>query len=728
MALSRVVPAWALVVALGSACSPPPPHDRLVVRALDRVGEMRLEWEPAAVGMAGLALEAGPQGARIRAALDAPGLWSGWNAAGSWIARRAGKLAVWHFSAALPTSDPASVELTARARRLGPWRQHGKAPRYGWFYSTGGFLARGLFLALPPGERPEALGLDAVFAPSRRLVLDLAGVAAAGTPAELAGWVLHGGTHREAMMVPNRGAVAFPVRLTEGGRLRFSTARQIYPWEARAESSELAVEWRANGVWRLLERIAFPPSTAPLEEAEWIDREIDLPRSARGGVELRFRVASADGVGRLAHFVADPVVIAPRRGERPPNVLLLLVDGLRADSVGEGRPSRTPALDRLAQRGLLFANASSAAPWSRASIASMFTGRLPSAHGVETEAVISRLPAAVPTLAAELRRRGYATAAFSANPHLDPAAGLGRGFSRVESRLVDGAVLERRIGEWIERREHDPFFLVGFFMDTHAPWTDRPETAEAETIAAPVRDAQWLGRARGRARRGEAEPTADEVRKLRALYDENVRFVDARIGALLERLRASGLDRHTVVAVVADHGEAFGEHGDFFHGWNLYREFVHVPLVVAGPGVERGVREMPVSLAALPALLLELVGIGDGPLADRELARRLLSGSGAVPPPVIETRFRRADLAAIVRWPWKLVLGRGDERLELYHLERDPGERHDLAAAEPERAARLRAELLARLDRARSERVEGAAAPDADLTETLEALRSRGDL
>jgi len=497
---------------------------------------------------------------------------------------------------------------------------------------------------------------------------------------------------------------------------------------ARAEASEVRVEWRAGGAWQELERIRFVAEASRRTEAEWTDRDVDLRSLAGKHVELRFRVAEADGVGRLAHAVADPVIVAPGRSAPPPSILLLVVDGLRADRLGGRNGRLTPALDALARRGLRFANATTAAPWTRASFASMFTGKLPSAHGVETEEVTSRLPAAVPTLAAELQRRGYATAAFSAYPHLDPAFGLARGFSRVESRLVDGALLERRIGEWIERREHDPFFLVGFFMDTHAPWKDRPEEAAAEAIAAPVRNPQWLGRALGRGRRGEAEPTADEVRKLRALYDENVRFVDARIGALLGRLRASGLDRHTVVAVVADHGEAFGEHGDFFHGWNLYREFEHVPLVVAGPGVRRGVRAAPVSLAALPALLLELAGIGDGPLADRELARRLLAGSGSVPPPVVETRFRGTDLAAIVHWPWKLVLGRGDERLELYDLERDPDERHDLAAAEPERAARLRAELLARLERARSERVEGAEAPDADLTETLEALRSRGDL
>jgi arylsulfatase A-like enzyme len=514
----------------------------------------------------------------------------------------------------------------------------------------------------------------------------------------------------------------------EAARLKLAAGRRAHPWADPTVPSHLAIEVLESGRWRALAMLEFPgTSGAP---PAWQPIEVSLPASGRGDrLELRIRVPDASSRGTLAHFVADPVIVTGGRRDHRPDLIVIVVDGLRADHVGarEGAPSLTPHLDRMAGRGLRFTSVSAASTWTRPSVASMFTGRLPSAHGVEGEDEASRLPRAVITLAEILRVRGWATVALSANPHLDPAFGVSRGFARVASRVVDGGALESSLGAAIDDPDHSPQFLFGFFMDTHWPWTDREDDRDAEAIDAPRVDPQRLGRADGREERPSRAPSEAEIGKLRALYRENVRYVDARIGALLERLRGAGLDRDTIVVVTADHGEAFGERGAFFHGWNVHRELEHVPLIVAGPGVPRGVRDEPLSLVHLPALLLELLGVPDAALSDRPLARRILEG-GAAPSPVIETKFRGSDQAALVEGRWKLVLGRRRGAVRLYDLVSDPREQEDRSAAEPQRLARMRAELERRLAEAEAARATSDEPAEGDVEELGEQLRALGYL
>jgi arylsulfatase len=718
---------FALLGAALLGCSQPREVDRLVVRLIDVVDGARLELVAHDPELGDLALVRGEGGARVRVRLRRPEAWTPQPEA-TIFGERAEGLAIWSFRAALPTAETTSVRLESEVRGLVAWDPRRKPRPYGWFHSPGGFYPRGFHLALPAGVAPDDLGLVAEFAPTPGLELELASPGQAPPTSALVRWASLAGDSRRSLVVPGGGEVRFELEVPARSRLRFAAGRRAHPWSDGGDSSRIEVELREAAGWRSLRSLTFSGTGAA--PASWQDVELPIDGSAGAArVELRFRVPEVSSRGLASHLVAEPVVVAPARRDRRPNLLLIVVDGLRADHVGarDGAASPTPHLDRLARRGLRFANASAAATWTRPSIASMFTGRLPSAHGVEGEDAASRLPRSVPTLAGILREAGWSTVALSANPHLDPAFGVSRGFSRVASGLVDGATLESSLGAALDGRQHEPFFLFGFFMDTHWPWTDRPEDPEAEAIEARVVDAQRLGRAGSHGDGEQAEPTEAEVRKLRALYRENVRYADARIGALLERLRELGLERDTIVVVTADHGEAFGEHGAFFHGWNVHRELEHVPLVVAGPGVPRGVSEEPLSLVHLPALLLDLLGIADAPRAQRSLARRILDG-GAAPPPVIETKFRGSDQAALIEGRWKLVLGRRRGAVRLYDLASDPREQADRSAAEPHRVARMRAELERRLAESEADRATSDEPPEEDAEGLGEQLRALGYL
>jgi arylsulfatase A-like enzyme len=174
-----------------------------------------------------------------------------------------------------------------------------------------------------------------------------------------------------------------------------------------------------------------------------------------------------------------------------------------------------------------------------------------------------------------------------------------------------------------------------------------------------------------------------------ALYDESIRWDDDEIGRLLDFLRASGLDRTTLVVFTADHGQALGDHGKLGHGSNLYDEVARVPLVFAGPGIPAFRHEVAVAEGVdVAPTILALLGVPPLAGADgRSLAGRVALGAAAPPPagpdllayvealPDPRTDY---DLRAIVRWPYKLVRDLASGNAEVYDLAADPNEKDDL--------------------------------------------------
>ena len=251
------------------------------------------------------------------------------------------------------------------------------------------------------------------------------------------------------------------------------------------------------------------------------------------------------------------------------NLLLVTLDTVRADHVGAygDRSAETPNLDRLASEGIRFAQASAPVPLTLPSHASILSGLLPPQHGLRNNGT-GRFPEGAPTLAAALHAAGYRTGAFVGAFVLDHRYGLARGFDRydddiprdavagLDARRPGRAVVDRALG-WLEEDATTPFFLWVHLYDAHAPY---------------------------------APPQPFATRFAERPYDGGIAELDVQVGRLLAELDARGSSARTVVAVVGDHGEALGEHGELTHGLLVYEPSLRVPLIARAPGVLRSGR------------------------------------------------------------------------------------------------------------------------------------------
>jgi arylsulfatase A-like enzyme len=261
------------------------------------------------------------------------------------------------------------------------------------------------------------------------------------------------------------------------------------------------------------------------------------------------------------------------------------------------------------------------------------------------------------------------------------------------------------------------------YFDPHYEYRRHPEFGFAPESVGRLRGGEDIHDLRAMG----ADLSPEEVRFLRDVYDEEVRFTDDGIGALLALFEARGLADDTVVIVAADHGEEFFERGWLGHTRTVHEEVIRVPLVVrvpGGPGRGRVVAT-PISLASLAPTILDFAGIAapDGDFQAPSL-RPLIEGVDDAPLASVRSEVRyvvlnlsnpQAEKAAfkyaLVRGRYKLIKDFQARRFELYDLSDDPGERHNLAAERPE----LLREMVVELSRTQSRGPATAVAPPAEL-------------
>ncbi len=406
-----------------------------------------------------------------------------------------------------------------------------------------------------------------------------------------------------------------------------------------------------------------------------------------------------------------------------PDIVLVVVDTLRADHLGTYGYSRptSPAIDAFASRATVFDEAWAAAPWTLPSVMSIMTGRLPSRHRVENDGL--KLAPEIPTLAETLAKSGYETGAFVSHVYVDRPFGFARGFGTFEDfglsepayrpeteleptadRVTAGALA------WIRSQERRPLFLFVHYFDPHWPYDPPAAYRELfpDSYRGPLKaDYDSISKFQDPLR-----PLPDDYRRfLIDRYDGEIRFVDEELRRLFEGLGAAGRGERTWVVLTGDHGEEFKDHGSVGHGRQLYEEVVRVPLLIGRPAARPddatpGRRvATPVSGVDLMPTILRLAGAAPPPgLQGRSLvpflppgaAERAADAVGEPPPAdrtlVSETVRLNASRKTVRQGPMKLIRFMEDNRIELYDLAADPGERRDLAAARPaERRALLRA-------------------------------------
>lgn len=420
---------------------------------------------------------------------------------------------------------------------------------------------------------------------------------------------------------------------------------------------------------------------------------------------------------RLPSSVPSTLAQVANAGPRH-NLVLIMLDTVRADHLscyGYARPT-SPNLDQLARQGVLFEDAIAPTSWTLPSLASVLTGLLPHQHGADwTEA----MPTGPMTLAQVLKQQGYETAAFNANPSFGLAGwGLDRGFDTYadahdwlrhnlavtfagqsvyqaafrefvsfnEFDHLNAGEINQQVLDWFRHRSGRPYFLFINYMDAHRPYEPpapydrrfgRIPTPVLWHISRSLEDGHW------------SRPVSPSERQsLIDGYDNSLAYLDAQIGRLLNVLRGSPGAADTVVMVAGDHGEGFGEHGAYDHGWDLHREVLDVPLIIAGPGVPAGRRvATSTELRRVFPTAIELALGNVNPVVREASLKRSWTSDGApdATPVVSELALLRpkklpaAELSLCdARWHYLLD---SSGRAELYDRRADPSEQNNLATS-----------------------------------------------
>jgi arylsulfatase A-like enzyme len=312
-------------------------------------------------------------------------------------------------------------------------------------------------------------------------------------------------------------------------------------------------------------------------------------------------------------------------------------------------------------------------------MSAIFTGRYASSLSWYPDARFPQLAPANSTLAELLRAEGYATAAFLNTSYFSLTAGFFQGFELLQEGALfkdDEKMAVSKAVAWLDerRRREEPFFTWLHLINPHAPYSDgsSPEEFGHEDIDR---------------------------------YDEEIARADAALGPVLDALDRLERDGQPVVtAVFSDHGEAFGEHGRYYHADALHEEVLRVPLLVRVPGASSGRLRALTSLLDLHATVLSLTGRPAQTGASRSFApflfapdacrNRLTCIRDSLRAEITRSQASSAQMRALVAPPWKLIHDMEHGAWELYNLGVDRGERTNLYDASPGKASSLRTRLL----------------------------------
>ena len=274
-------------------------------------------------------------------------------------------------------------------------------------------------------------------------------------------------------------------------------------------------------------------------------------------------------------------------GTDAPNIVLVIIDTLRADHLGCYGYSRetSPAIDSLAATGMVFANVQAQSSWTLPAVTSIFTGLNVREHGAgRIGNNVYAMSRELLTLPLMLKTRKYGTRGIFNIYLLSEQFGFYRGFDSFSCDWLGhgraGQAVDEAI-EWISAYDdRDPFFLCLHLFDPHDPY-DPPAPFDTYFTPSGSGGITWWPALPD----GGLDDSEETLEHLLGLYDGEIAWTDAQLARLFAHLRASGLQDNTVVMIVSDHGEEFLEHGGVGHGYTMHREILHVPLIIAGPGI-----------------------------------------------------------------------------------------------------------------------------------------------
>jgi arylsulfatase A-like enzyme len=383
--------------------------------------------------------------------------------------------------------------------------------------------------------------------------------------------------------------------------------------------------------------------------------------------------AGASGAARLD--AAKPVSAEPARAG-PFNVLLILVDSLRADMPWAGyQRDIAPNLTELERESVSYTRGHSVSSYTAKSVAALLSGQLPSTLK-RSGYFFTKYPESNLFFPELLRDAGVVTLSVHGHQYMKPGGnGLDQGFLRWE--VVKGITFDAQTDKHVTSEKltglaremlgqvagDKRFFMYLHYMDPHDQYIKH-------------------------------KSSPDFGNGLRDRYDSEVFYTDFWIGKLLEHCRAQPWWKDTVVIVSADHGEAFGEHGMYKHAFELWNVLTHVPLFFRLPGAEPRRIATPRSAIDIAPTVLELMQVESKPVFAGKSLVAELRGAEAEPRPLLlelPADSNNPERRALIDGDWKLLVFGANWRYDLYNLASDPAEKHNLAKTEPQKLQELKA-------------------------------------
>lgn len=458
---------------------------------------------------------------------------------------------------------------------------------------------------------------------------------------------------------------------------------------------------------------------------------------------------------RLTTLLVAPLALfgacGDSRPSTPPNVILIVLDTVRADHLscyGYARAT-TPAIDAFAAGADRYELARSSAPWTLPAHAALFTGRFTFQHRADAferfdpqtnSTVVEDAGPLMPdevTLAEALLAERYRTGAIVGNrAYVSPATGLDQGFEQFDNDRKDASAMTAKAVAWLDGlKGAQPFLLFMNYMDAHRPYNSAPLAGPRAAELPPPPPEGESGATYLDALYTElfdqGRPASPEtVRKAIDAYDLAIANLDLGLARLFDELKRRGLYDDALIVVCSDHGEYFGEHQLVEHSKDVYEPALRIPLIVKRPGQGAGrVLSAPTSIADVPRLILASL-----PAALEAKYAAQFPGTARLPMFAELSFSRRKDLE---HWPKRFdrtrsamyvehykVIRSSDGQNELYDLAADPSEQRDLYASRPTEARALLQQLQRTQERFGGHR-SGTPLPE-PTPEELEILRQLG--
>lgn len=405
---------------------------------------------------------------------------------------------------------------------------------------------------------------------------------------------------------------------------------------------------------------------------------------------------------------------------KKPNIVVFVLDQLRADQLHcYGNPRETsPNIDRLASRGTLFTTFNTVTPWTSPSFSSLYTSLYPSKHGVTLfwRPGMPLLNKDTPLLAENLQNAGYYTAAFVDNSLGGyPINGSGfdeyykggrpavditiRSGSRGNELGPDPATVAHVL-QWLDthHNESQPFFLYVHFIDPHSPYNPPPQDDIFKSDAYPYLTNTGYDMVRGALFRLAMTGDQKAIDRLYQLYDGKIHYIDRYVGEILARLKSMGLDENTYVLLTSDHGEMLYSHPkDFltFDHRSLYNPVLHIPLIVVGPEIPASKRidALASNIDTAPTILALA---GAQPLSDAEghsLVPLIQGKVSSVNPYLFAEEDVEIPERSVRTNRYKLIRNLWTEQEQLFDMQTDPGELHDISKENPAVVKQLHEQL-----------------------------------